>query len=158
MYNNIQRESPKGRTYGECLQAEIESIIMLDGTFFQSLQIINKPKPMRRDDAIAYYSEKLRKAWDSLGFNTAKKGPVMPIEILNKNLSNLLLNVDAGTAYEDFSRSIAEAINKNGCSLDDITSMGFEPIDNGKLEIYTFINGEKHSIIIPSGTWEIRKQ
>lgn len=86
----------------------------------------------------------------------------MATEILNKNLHenlhNLLLNVDAGTAYEDFSRSIVEVINDKGYNLEDTAPMDFGPIDNGELEIYTFIGGEKYSLVIPAGAWEIGKQ
>lgn len=51
------------KTYGECLQAEAESIQMINGTFQITLQFTNKPKRMPRDKALKYYTQKLQMVW-----------------------------------------------------------------------------------------------
>ena len=56
-------ESPKGRTYGECVMDEIMSIKMIDGEFRTTLRITNKPDRLNRDEAISYYTHKLRSVW-----------------------------------------------------------------------------------------------
>jgi len=53
----------KYKTYGECLQAEAESIQMINGTFQITLQLSNKPKRMPRDEALKYYTQKLQMVW-----------------------------------------------------------------------------------------------
>ena len=53
----------KDRTYGECIQMESDSIEMVDGMFRVTLRIVNKPKRMSREDALRYYSKKLREIW-----------------------------------------------------------------------------------------------
>lgn len=60
-------EHPNGRTYGECVQAEISSVKMIDGTFVITLQINSKPKRMKREEALCYYTNKLRTVWNNLG-------------------------------------------------------------------------------------------
>ncbi len=60
-------EYPEGRTYGECIRAEISSVKMINGTFVTTLQINSKPKRMKREEALHYYTNKLRTAWNNLG-------------------------------------------------------------------------------------------
>lgn len=57
-------EHPNGRTYGECLQDEALSIRMINGQFLHTLHIKDKPKRMKRDQALKYYTHKLRRIWN----------------------------------------------------------------------------------------------
>lgn len=59
-------EASKGRKYGECCIAEIRSIKMVDGKFIQTVHITNKPNPLPRDEAIVYYTKKLKEVWESI--------------------------------------------------------------------------------------------
>lgn len=59
----IKTESAKGRTYGECVMEEIFSIKMIDGEFRATLHIKEKPKRLNREDALVYYTQKLRSVW-----------------------------------------------------------------------------------------------
>lgn len=61
--SDVKIEHPKGKTYGECIQAENNSIRLVDGVFKATLQITNKPKPMPRKEALRYYGEKLNRFW-----------------------------------------------------------------------------------------------
>jgi hypothetical protein len=63
---NIRIEYPCGRTYGECILEEMMSIRMINGDFYATLHIKDKPKRLRRDEALNYYTNKLRTIWDSL--------------------------------------------------------------------------------------------
>lgn len=56
-------EPAKGRTYGECVMDEIFSIRMIDGEFRTTLQIKEKPKRLKREEALIYYTQKLRNVW-----------------------------------------------------------------------------------------------
>jgi len=62
----FKTETPKGRTYGECVIAELRSIHLIKGQFVPTLRICNKPDPLPRQDAIAYYTEKLRRVWGEI--------------------------------------------------------------------------------------------
>lgn len=62
----IKTETAKGRTYGECVMDEIMSIRMIDGQFRATLQIKEKPKRLSREEALAYYTQKLRRIWASI--------------------------------------------------------------------------------------------
>ena len=64
--NNIRSEYPQGRTYGECILEEMMSIRMINGEFQTTLHIKDKPKRLRRDEALSYYTNKLRTIWESL--------------------------------------------------------------------------------------------
>lgn len=57
---NISVEYPNGRTLGECLHAEVLSIKMIDGQFVSTLHIKDKPKRLSREEALIYYTRKLR--------------------------------------------------------------------------------------------------
>jgi hypothetical protein len=59
----IKTESAKGRTYGECVMDEISSIKMINGEFCTTLHIKEKPKRLKRGDALVYYTQKLRSVW-----------------------------------------------------------------------------------------------
>ncbi len=59
-------ESAKGCTYGECVMDEIMSMKMIDGEFRITLHVKEKPKPLGREDALIYYTQKLRKVWAKL--------------------------------------------------------------------------------------------
>ena len=59
-------EFAKGRTYGECVMDEIMSMKMIDGEFRITLHIKEKPKRLGREDALIYYTQKLRKVWAKL--------------------------------------------------------------------------------------------
>jgi hypothetical protein len=59
----IKTEPAKGRTYGECVMDEIMSIQMIDGEFRTTLHIKEKPKRLSREDALIYYTRKLRNIW-----------------------------------------------------------------------------------------------
>jgi hypothetical protein len=59
----IKTEHAKGRTYGECVMVEIMSIQMIDGEFRTTLHIKEKPKRLNREDALIYYTRKLRNVW-----------------------------------------------------------------------------------------------
>lgn len=59
----IKVETPRGKTYGECVQAEIDSIKLVNGKFVPTLQIINKPKRLPRQKALEYYTAKLKASW-----------------------------------------------------------------------------------------------
>lgn len=63
---NIRIEYPHGRTYGECILEEMMSIRMINGEFHTTLHIKDKPKRLSRDEALSYYTNKLRTIWDSL--------------------------------------------------------------------------------------------
>lgn len=60
----ITIEKPNGRTYGECLYAEVKAIKMIDNVFVSTLYIHNKPKRLSRDKAALYYTHKLRLTWE----------------------------------------------------------------------------------------------
>ena len=60
-------ESPKGRTFGECICDEISSITMINGEFKSTLHIKDKPKRLNRNDALRYYTNKLRHIWERIG-------------------------------------------------------------------------------------------
>lgn len=62
----ITIEGPKGRTYEECVYAEILSIQMIDGVFVTTLHIKEKPKRLPRELALLYYTQKLRMQWDEI--------------------------------------------------------------------------------------------
>ena len=64
---NIRIEFPNNRTYGECVMDEIVSVKMIDGEFMATLQIKNKPKRLNREEALRYYTNKLRIVWDRIG-------------------------------------------------------------------------------------------
>ena len=57
-------EFPMGRTYGECIIAELSSVVMIDGVFSQTLHIKDKPKRLKKEEAIRYYTLKLKKMWE----------------------------------------------------------------------------------------------
>ena len=59
-------EAPKGRTYGECVMDEIMSIRMIDGEFRTTLHIKEKPKRLSREEALEYYTQKLRTVWENI--------------------------------------------------------------------------------------------
>ncbi|MDD5716820.1 MAG: hypothetical protein PHW64_03380 [Sulfuricurvum sp.] len=63
LHPHIKIETAKGRTYGECIVDEIRSIRMIDGKFRATLQIREKPKRLNRQDALIYYTQKLRAHW-----------------------------------------------------------------------------------------------
>jgi hypothetical protein len=63
---SIRIEYPCGRTYGECILEEMMSIRMLNGEFHTTVHIKDKPKRLGRDEALNYYTNKLRTIWDSL--------------------------------------------------------------------------------------------
>jgi hypothetical protein len=145
-------EYPRGRTYGECIRAELESIKLVDGVFQQRLHILAKPKLMRRKEASKYYKEKLRNAWKTLGVYRTKGDRVM--EKMARGLNNVLLDVNAGTAYENFSLAIAECLSEMGYSPDSVQSLHYMKMDNGDLDVYTYIGHQKHSLIIPAESWK----
>lgn len=62
----FRTETSKGRTYGECLMDEIMSIRMIDGEFRTTLRITNKPERLNRQEAINYYTQKLRTVWNQI--------------------------------------------------------------------------------------------
>jgi hypothetical protein len=62
----IKTEAAKGRTYGECVMDEISSIRMIDGEFRTTLHIKEKPKRLCREDALIYYTHKLRTVWENI--------------------------------------------------------------------------------------------
>lgn len=61
----IKTEPAKGRTYGECVMDEISSIQMIDGEFRATLHIKEKPKRLNRQEALIYYTKKLRTHWEN---------------------------------------------------------------------------------------------
>jgi len=67
LHPQIKTEAAKGRTYGECVMDEISSIRMIDGEFRTTLHIKEKPKRLGREDALIYYTQKLRRTWESIG-------------------------------------------------------------------------------------------
>jgi len=56
----ITIETPNGRTYGECAHAELLSIRMIEGQFISTLHIKDKPKRLSREQAMHYYTQKLK--------------------------------------------------------------------------------------------------
>lgn len=62
----FRTEGSKGRTYGECVVDEIMSIRMIDGEFRTTLRITNKPERLNREEAINYYTQKLRTVWNQI--------------------------------------------------------------------------------------------
>lgn len=64
-HSRIKTEPAKGRTYGECVMDEIMSIKMIDGEFRTTLHIKEKPKRLSREDALIYYTRKLRSHWSN---------------------------------------------------------------------------------------------
>lgn len=66
LHPQIKSEAAKGRTYGECIMDEIMSIQMIDGEFHTTLQIKEKPKRLSREDALIYYTHKLRNVWANI--------------------------------------------------------------------------------------------
>lgn len=62
--DDITIESSNGRTYGECLYAEVAAIKMIDGLFVSTLYIQNKPKRLSRHEALLYYTQKLHLTWN----------------------------------------------------------------------------------------------
>ncbi|MDD5160806.1 MAG: hypothetical protein PHI47_12180 [Sulfuricurvum sp.] len=67
--HNVCVEYPRGRTYGECVYDEIMSIQMIEGKFISTLHIKDKPKRMKRSDALTYYTQKLRDVWGNHPLN-----------------------------------------------------------------------------------------
>lgn len=65
LHPTIKTETAKGRTYGECIIDEIRSIRMIDGEFRATLHIKEKPKRLNRQEALAYYTRKLRTHWEN---------------------------------------------------------------------------------------------
>lgn len=63
LHPQIKTEAAKGRTYGECVMEEIFSIKMIDGEFRATLHIKEKPKRLNREEALIYYTQKLRNVW-----------------------------------------------------------------------------------------------
>lgn len=63
LHPHIKTEAAKGRTYGECVMDEISSIKMIDGEFRTTLHIKEKPKRLNREEALIYYTQKLRNVW-----------------------------------------------------------------------------------------------
>ena len=66
LQSHLKVETAKGRTYGECVMDEIASIKMINGEFRTTLHIKEKPKRLKRQDALVYYTLKLRKVWGEL--------------------------------------------------------------------------------------------
>ena len=66
LHPRIKTEAAKGRTYGECVMEEIFSIRMIDGEFRTTLHIKEKPKRLRREEALEYYTQKLRSVWANI--------------------------------------------------------------------------------------------
>ena len=66
LHPRIKTEAAKGRTYGECVMEEIFSIKMIDGEFRTTLHIKEKPKRLGREDALIYYTQKLRSVWENI--------------------------------------------------------------------------------------------
>jgi hypothetical protein len=66
LHPHIKTENAKGRTYGECIMDELLSIQMIDGEFRPTLHIKEKPKRLRREDALTYYTQKLRNVWERM--------------------------------------------------------------------------------------------
>jgi hypothetical protein len=66
LHPQIKTEAAKGRTYGECVMDEISSIKMIDGEFRTTLHIKEKPKRLGREDALMYYTQKLRSVWANI--------------------------------------------------------------------------------------------
>ena len=62
----IKTETAKGRTYCECVMEEIFSIKMIDGEFRTTLHIKEKPKRLSREEALEYYTQKLRIVWENI--------------------------------------------------------------------------------------------
>lgn len=65
LHPTIKTEGAKGRTYGECIIDEIRSIRMIDGEFRATLHIKEKPKRLNRQEALIYYTKKLRTHWEN---------------------------------------------------------------------------------------------
>lgn len=66
LHSQIKTEAAKGRTYSECVMDEISSIKMIDGEFRTTLHIKEKPKRLGREDALIYYTQKLRSVWENI--------------------------------------------------------------------------------------------
>ena len=66
LHPRIKTEAAKGRTYGECVMDEIMSIRMIDGEFRTTLHIKEKPKRLNREEALEYYTQKLRRIWENV--------------------------------------------------------------------------------------------
>ncbi|ADR35412.1 hypothetical protein Sulku_2763 (plasmid) [Sulfuricurvum kujiense DSM 16994] len=66
LHPRIKTEAAKGRTYGECVMDEMMSIRMIDGEFSTTLHIKEKPKRLGREDALIYYTQKLRGVWENI--------------------------------------------------------------------------------------------
>lgn len=66
MMDTQNYETPNNKTLGECLQAEADSIRLIDGRFTTTLTIRHKPKRLSREKALIYYTAKLRKIWAEL--------------------------------------------------------------------------------------------
>lgn len=62
----IETEAVKWRTYAECVMDEISSIKMIDGEFRTTLHIKEKSKRLNREDALTYYTQKLRNVWTNI--------------------------------------------------------------------------------------------
>jgi len=61
-------------TYGEAHVAEQLSMTLEKGEWKQTLQIKNKPEPMKREDAAKYYNKKFFNYWvEHLEFENIKK-------------------------------------------------------------------------------------
>lgn len=66
LHPRFKTEAAKGRTYGECVMEEIFSIKMIDGKFHTTLHIKEKPKRLSREEALKYYTQKLRNVWANI--------------------------------------------------------------------------------------------
>jgi len=72
-------------------------------------------------------------------------------------LENILLNVEAGTGFENFMEGIAEVFNMNGTTPHDEGEMCTKILKNGELEICQYIAGKEHSYIVPKGQWKTKQ-
>ena len=66
LHSHLKVETAKGRTYRECVMDEIASIKMINGEFRTTLHIKEKPKRLKREDALIYYTQKLKNVWGQL--------------------------------------------------------------------------------------------
>lgn len=67
LFKHQRIESPQGRTFGECIYDELSSITMINGEFKTTLHIKDKPKRLNRNEALKYYTHKLRLIWERIG-------------------------------------------------------------------------------------------
>jgi len=84
-----------------------------------------------------------------------KNLPILEL-MMAESLPDILLDIDAGTGYEEFVKSILKICNENGISGDlahPNVLCNMEVYPNGELYVFVDFLNKRHEYIIPKGSW-----